>query len=85
MKRASNPTNTRTPAGGVAESDNRFISPRQLADRWDCSRTTAQRIADRVGFARYFLGEGKNGMVRYRLDDVEAYEEARRGRASSIS
>jgi len=56
----------------------RFLSPRQLAIRWDCSRTTAQRIADRAGISKYFLGEGKNGMVRYPLKEVEAYETQRR-------
>ena len=37
----------------------RFLSPRQLAIRWDCSRTTAQRIADRAGISKYFLGKEK--------------------------
>jgi hypothetical protein len=36
-----------------------------------------QRIAEREGFIRYLIGEGKNGMVRYRLDEIEAYEKAR--------
>ena len=58
--------------------DVRYLSPRQLAIRWDCSRTTAQRIADRAGISKYFLGEGKNGMVRYPLKEVEAYETQRR-------
>ncbi len=58
--------------------DVRYLSPRQLAIRWDCSRTTAQRIADRAGISKYLLGEGKNGTVRYRLNEIEAYEQARR-------
>ncbi len=56
----------------------RYVSPRWLAERWDCSRTTAQRIADRAGITKVYLGEGRNGTVRYRLDEIEAYEEARR-------
>jgi hypothetical protein len=55
-----------------------FLSPRDLALRWSCSRTTAQRVAARARFAKYFLGEGRNGMVRYLLSEVEAYEEKRR-------
>lgn len=55
-----------------------YVSPRQLAMRWDCSRTTAQRIADRVGIPKYYLGEGKNGLVRYAMQDIESYEVSRR-------
>lgn len=55
-----------------------FLSPRQLALRWDCSPTSAQRIAKKAGIARYCLGDGKNGMVRYRLTEIQAYEEQRR-------
>lgn len=54
-----------------------YVSPRRLAERWDCSRTTAQRIANRAGITRVFLGEGRNGTVRYRLDEIEAYEKKR--------
>lgn len=56
----------------------RYISPRQLAERWNCSRTSAQRIADRVGISKYLLGEGRNGIVRYSLDEIEGYEASRR-------
>ena len=62
-----------------------YVSPRELAERWSCTRTTAQRIAARAGFARYLLGEGRNGMVRYSLAEVEAYEQSRRFRSSSAS
>jgi len=55
----------------------KYISPRQLAVRWDCSSTTARRIADRAGMSKYFLGEGRNGMVRYSINEVEAYETQR--------
>ena len=64
-------------AGGAREA-RRFLSPRELAERWGCSATTAQRTAKRAGIGRYYLGEGRNGMVRYLLSEVEAYEAARR-------
>jgi len=54
-----------------------YVSPRDLAFRWRCSRTSAQRIAKRAGLCRYCLGEGRNGMVRYALEEVEAYEASR--------
>lgn len=55
-----------------------FLSPRQLAERWNCAPSTAQRIARNAGIAKYCLGEGRNGTVRYLLSEVEAYEEERR-------
>lgn len=61
----------------VSQDNVRFLSQSQLAVRWNCSHTSVQRIAERSGIARYLLGEGKNGMVRYRLDEIEAYEKAR--------
>ena len=61
----------------IATRGARYLSPRQLAERWDCSRTTAQRIVDRAGLSKYFLGEGRNGLVRYAMDEVESFEAAR--------
>lgn len=55
-----------------------YVSPRRLAERWDCTSTTAQRIPARAGIAKYPLGEGRNGMVRYALAEIEAYEQSRR-------
>jgi hypothetical protein len=42
-----------------------YISPNQLASRWQCSRASVDRIARRAGIPRLCLGEGKNGTVRY--------------------
>ena len=55
-----------------------YLSPEDLARRWRCSRTSADRIARRAGIPRLYLGEGRNGMVRYPLAEIEAYEESRR-------
>ena len=51
-----------------------FISPKELADRWQCARSSVDRIARRAGWKRLYLGEGKNGTVRYLRKEVEAYE-----------
>ena len=59
-----------------------YFSPRDLAERWRCSRTGAQDIARREGFTKVFLGEGKRGMVRYLRSEVEAYEASRIVRAA---
>ena len=55
-----------------------YLSPRELAARWRCSRSSVDRIARRIGLSRVFLGDGKNGIVRYLRKEVEAYEETRR-------
>lgn len=64
--------------GSTVNSDlSLYFSPRDLAERWRCSRTSAQRIADRVGFSKVLLGEGKHGIVRYVRSEVEEYEASR--------
>ena len=54
-----------------------YISPRELAQRWQCSRSSVDRIARKAGFTKTFLGEGPNGLVRYMRKEVLAYEEER--------
>ena len=51
-----------------------YISPKELAERWQCARSSVDRIARRAGIKRLYLGEGKNGMVRFLRKEVEAYE-----------
>lgn len=55
-----------------------YVSPKELAGRWQCSRTSVDRIARRAGLTRLCLGEGKNGIVRYVREEVIAYEGSRR-------
>jgi hypothetical protein len=54
-----------------------YISPKELMQRWCCSRTSVDRVARRAGFTRLCLGVGRNGMVRYLRKEVMAYEQAR--------
>ena len=54
-----------------------YLSPRELAERWRCARSSVDRIAGRAGLKRLYLGEGKNGIVRYIRKEVEAYEKSR--------
>jgi hypothetical protein len=51
-----------------------YISPRELAERWQCSRSSVDRIARRAGLRRLCLGVGKNGNIRYLKKEVIAYE-----------
>ena len=55
-----------------------YFSPRELAERWRVSRSTVDRIAAREGFTRLYLGTGRNGVVRYPREEVEALERQRR-------
>ena len=54
-----------------------FISPNESAERWQCARSSIDRIVRRAGIKRFCLGEGKNGMVRFLRKEVEAYEQNR--------
>ena len=55
-----------------------LMTPKELAARWQCSRSSVDRIGRRNGFTRLCLGDGRNGMVRYVRKEVEAYEASRR-------
>ena len=59
------------------ESTNPYLSPKELAARWRCGRSSVDRIIRLAGMTRLCLGYGKNGMVRYLLKEVEAYEQTR--------
>jgi hypothetical protein len=54
-----------------------YFSPNELAERWRCARSSVDRIAKRAGLKRLYLGEGKNGIVRFIREEVEAYEASR--------
>lgn len=54
-----------------------YISPKELAERWQCSRSSVDRIARRAKMKRLCIGTGKNGSVRYFRKEVLAYEEKR--------
>lgn len=60
-----------------------YLSPKELAKRWSCSASSVRRIARRAGMHAYFLGEGRNGMVRYSRKEVAAFEQNRRQRLST--
>ena len=55
-----------------------YLSPKELQERWRCSRSSVDRIARRAGLTRLCLGEGRNGIVRYSRKEVEAFETKRR-------
>lgn len=73
----------RRPPQGEGHEPGPYISPNRLADRWDVSRASVDRIAQRAGFTRLCLGTGKNGSVRYVMKEVLAYEESRQVKLSA--
>ena len=54
-----------------------YISPRQLARRWQCSRTTVDRIVRQADLSRVRLGHGPNGTLRYLRAEIEEFEQQR--------
>ena len=67
----------RTRAATIEKGESPYLSPRELAERWRCSRSSVDRIARRAGLKRLCLGEGRNGIVRFLRKEVEAFEESR--------
>ncbi len=55
-----------------------YVSPKELAERWRCARSSVDRIARRAKLTRLCLGEGRNGIVRYIREEVEMLEQSRR-------
>ena len=64
-------------AGVRTETESPYLSPKDLAARWRCSRSSVDRIARRAGLKRLCLGMGRNGIVRYVRKEVEMFEAAR--------
>jgi hypothetical protein len=69
MRKSSSSVVDATPSGGAI-----YVSPKELALRWRCSRSQVDRIARREGLKRMLLGHGRNGMVRYVRAEVESLE-----------
>ncbi len=65
-------------AQAVLAESSPYLSPKELAQRWRCSPSSVDRIAQRAGLTRMCLGEGRNGIFRYIRKEVEAYETSRR-------
>ena len=61
----------------IAARQSEYVAPNELARRWQCARSSVDRIARRAGLTRLCLGDGKDGMVRYVRKEVEAYESRR--------
>jgi hypothetical protein len=56
-----------------------LLTPKQLCERWKVADNTLRkwRVAN-IGPAYIKLGDGRNSEVRYRIDDVEAFEKNNR-------
>ena len=67
----------------MKSEQSKYISPNELTIRWQCSRSSVDRIARRAQLTQLCLGEGRNGSIRYIRKEVEAYEEERQLRLTA--
>lgn len=70
-------TCTKTKARRSSTTKSKYVSPGELAERWQCAYSSVARITRRAGLRRFYFGEGRNGMVRYERKEIEQYEESR--------
>ena len=58
-----------------SEDSSTFLTTEQLAGRWSMHRGALERMRKQGKGPRYIkLMEGKSGTVRYRLSDVQKFE-----------
>ncbi len=53
---------------------NKFICAQTWAARWDCSISSIRRAAKRFRVRRVYVGDGRNGLVRFALQDIMRVE-----------
>ena len=58
------------PAGG------RLVSLKTLAEMWDADRSTVRRWLREAGVEPVAIGRGRNGAIRYRWPEIEAWLES---------
>ena len=58
-------------------TESEYMTPNELAVRWQCSRTSVDRYTRDAGFTKLCLGNGKNSLIRFLRKEVEAYEKER--------
>ena len=56
-----------------SKQNRKFISEKNLAELWDCHRSTVSRILNKKGIRPYYLGPKKRGLKRYALSDIEVF------------
>lgn len=64
-------------SGRLEAAESPYLSPKELAARWRCARSSVDRITRRAGIRRVYLGSGRTGIVRYLREEVERYEQSR--------
>lgn len=53
-----------------------MLTTEELARRWKVAQNTLRKWrVDGIGPSYIKMGEGKNATVRYKLEDIESYEE----------
>ena len=57
-----------------AKGSTPYISAKELSERWQCARSSVDRVDRRAGIKRWYLGEGSHGMVRFIRQEDECDE-----------
>jgi len=55
--------------------ESKWLSAKTWARRWDCSVASVRRAARRFNIRRAYVGAGRNGLVRYALEDIVRLEQ----------
>jgi len=55
-----------------------YVSLRQIAEELGVSRQSARRYLDQASIRPIMLGSGRNGAIRYALEEVKSWLNARR-------
>lgn len=54
---------------------NEYLSPQELADRWNVSRVWLYTLKRRGDVPKFRKSKGKTGRVMFKIGDVMEYEE----------
>lgn len=52
----------------------KYLTPRQVAERWQCHRSSPLRICRRFGYGAEKLGPSRSSARRFRVSEIERIE-----------
>lgn len=70
------PSKGRLPTGDDAPGNGRLVSLKTLAEMWDADRSTVRRWLKAADIEPVAIGRGRNGAIRYRWHEIEAWLDA---------
>ena len=82
MKRSATPSGKPGPAHNGSSTDaatktvGRLVSLKTLAEMWDADRSTVRRWLREAAIEPVAIGRGRNGAIRYRWHEIQAWLES---------